>query len=44
MKQLAIISQDENDIERKLTDCLECLGNAGVWVYATYRGRGYAVI
>jgi hypothetical protein len=44
MKQLAMISQTENDIERKLTDCLEWLNNAGVWVYATHRGRGYAVI
>jgi hypothetical protein len=44
MKQLAIISQEENDIERKLSDCLECLQNAGIWVYATHRGRGYAVI
>jgi len=44
MKQLAIVSQEENDIERKLSECLECLENAGVWVYATHRGRGYAVI
>src|SRR6516165_2316451 len=44
MRQLAIVSQEENDIERKLSDCLERLENAGVWVYATHRGRGYAVI
>jgi len=44
MKQLAIISQEENDIERTLSDCVECLANAGAWVYATRRGRGYAVI
>ena len=44
MEQLAIISQEENDIERTLSDCLEFLNNAGVWVYATHRGRGYAVI
>jgi hypothetical protein len=44
MKQLAIISQEENDIERKLSNCLDCLENAGIWVYATHRGRGYAVI
>jgi len=44
MKQLAIISQEENDIERELSDCVERLTNAGVWVYATHRGRGYAVI
>jgi|SRR6516225_2091170 hypothetical protein len=44
MKQLAIISQAENDIERKLSDCVEHLENTGVLVYATHRGRGYAVI
>jgi hypothetical protein len=44
MKQLAIVSQEENDIERKLSDCLEYLENAGVWVYAIHRGQGYAVI
>lgn len=44
MKQLAVISQEENDIERELSDCVERLQNAGVWVYATHRGRGYAVI
>src|SRR5215472_4212455 len=44
MKLLAIISQEENDIERELSDCVERLTNAGVWVYATHRGRGYAVI
>jgi hypothetical protein len=44
MKQLAIVSRAEKDIERKLSDCVEHLGNTGVWVYATHRGRGYAVI
>jgi len=44
MKQLAIISQEEDDVERKLSDCVERLENIGVWVYATHRGRGYAVI
>jgi hypothetical protein len=44
MKQLAIVSREENDIERELSDCVERLENTGVWVYATLRGRGYAVI
>jgi GNAT superfamily N-acetyltransferase len=44
MKQLAIISQEEDDIEPKLSDCVERLENTGVWVYAIHRGRGYAVI
>jgi len=44
MKQLAIISQGENDIESKLSDCVKGHENAGLWVYATHRGRGYAVI
>jgi hypothetical protein len=44
MKQLAIVSQGENDIERKLSDCVERLKNTGVWVYATHRGPGYAII
>jgi len=44
MKQLTIISQEENDIEQTLNDCVERLANAGVRVYATRRGRGYAVI
>jgi hypothetical protein len=44
MRQLAIIAQAENDTERQLSECVERLANAGVWVYATHRGRGYAVI
>ena len=44
MKQLAIISQGEDDIESKLSDCVKGLENAGLWVYAAHRGRGYAVI
>jgi hypothetical protein len=44
MGQLAIVSQEENDIEHILSDCLERLENAGVWVYATHRGRGYAIV
>jgi hypothetical protein len=44
MKQVAIKSQQEGDIESKLSDCVKGLENAGVWVYATHRGRGYAVI
>ena len=44
MKQLAIISREEDSIERKLSDCVELLEHTGVCVYATHRGRGYAVI
>jgi hypothetical protein len=44
MKQLAIISQDESDIDCKLRDCVQRLQNAGIWVYATRRGGGFAVI
>jgi GNAT superfamily N-acetyltransferase len=44
MKQLAIIPQEEDNIEPKLSDCVERLENARVWVYAFHRGRGYAVI
>jgi hypothetical protein len=44
MRQLAIISQEDNEIDRKLSDCVKHLENAGVWVYATNRGQGYAVI
>lgn len=44
MKQLTIISDEEHEIERKLNYCVERLENTGVWVYATHRGRGCAVI
>ncbi len=44
MAQLAIVSQAEDEIERKFSDCVERLESRGVWVYATHRGRGYAVI
>ena len=37
MKQLAIISQGENDIESKLSDCVKGHENAGLWIYATHR-------
>ena len=44
MRPLAIISHEDSEIERKLSDCVEYLENIGIWVYATHRGRGYAVI
>jgi hypothetical protein len=42
MKQVAIIPRD--DIARELSDCIACLENSGIHVYATHRGLGYAVL
>jgi hypothetical protein len=44
MKQLAIIAEHENEIEGRLRDCVERLESIGVWVYATHRGRDYAIM
>src|ERR1700757_773331 len=44
MGQLALIAQEQDNIEPILSECVKCLESAGVWVYASYRGRGYAVI
>ena len=44
MKQVAIISRQEHDIESELRECVACLENTGIPVYVTHRGQGYAVL
>ncbi len=44
MKQVAIISREQRDIVRELSDSIACLENSGIQVYATRRGHGYAVL
>ena len=44
MKQVAIISRQEHDIESELRECVVCLENTGIRVYVIHRGQGYAVL
>jgi len=44
MTQLAIIPREQCDIACELSDCISCLKNSGIHVYAIHRGQGYAVL
>jgi hypothetical protein len=44
MKRVAIIPRDQHDIAHEVSDCIACLENIGIQVYATHRGEGYAVL
>jgi hypothetical protein len=44
MTQLAIIPRQQRDIARELSDCISCLENSGIHVYAIHRGQGYGVL
>jgi hypothetical protein len=44
MKLVAIVPRAQRDIARELSDCIACLENSGIQVFATHRGHGYAVV
>jgi len=44
MKQVAIIHREQRDIAHELSDCIACLENSGIQVYATHRGQEYAAL